>query len=174
MENEIKVADAECFELDGQMYVSDLLGTAEDVWLSKPNTLCELEEQRKSSPLPRYFSARSMGNLYVADNNLLTIWDEADDGSCKRVAMIFWSEAGFLEEYDLLFFHYDMFIPEDVARFHNAIDMLVTLSSMSKCFSYQLAAHCLPDCDENKLATIKEHLLGNEVGEIGFYERDEN
>lgn len=59
MEKEIKLANGECFEQDGQMYVSDLLGTEEGGWLSKPNTarldsISLMEINNKLLELPQF------------------------------------------------------------------------------------------------------------------------
>jgi hypothetical protein len=138
-------------------------------WLSDSYTLIQLHEEKELVQLPRFFCARTWDCLYVADSNMVTIWRKTDSRRWyKRAKVTYWHEIHHLPECDTLPFHYNLFIPQEVAAFHSSVDSLITLSNECDCFDFALAGRILGGSSCDDLRKFKDNLLvgiGEVVGE---------
>lgn len=133
-------------------------------WLSESYTLIQLHDEKELVQLPRFFCARTWDSIYVADDNIVTIWRKRSNRSYARAHVTYWDDIYRLPECNTLQFSYDLFIPPVVARFHNSVDSLVTLSQECGSFFFDLADRILGGSSYDELRRLKDNLLAD-VGE---------
>lgn len=185
MENKIKVAEAKSFELTGQMYDSDIVATSSELGMIAASrqsisehlirtvptqsddllmfgglTLRFLKERRDNKRLTYLFTAIIDDKFYVADKNIISIWQENPSGKLQYVDVNYWHEIDELPLYDISEFMHETSVPGKILLFHDKMALLLGLDEI--CAS--LRSTCIDGYDDIEYWYI--------CRDIGFGNRD--
>jgi hypothetical protein len=95
-------------------------------WLLEEISLRELHE-RKQAGFPEIFTAVIDDVLYVADDEIISLWRENDEGKLLYLNVIYWDDIAEQTFVDSKLLRYTNEIPEHLRLFHDKMSLLFSL-----------------------------------------------
>lgn len=104
----------------------------EDKWLGSEATLNELKVRRKNKELGHSFTAIIDDRFYVADKNIISIWQENVSGELQYTDVIYWYEVDEQHFSDLPIFILHTGITHDIETFHDKIVIIFAMYNAAR------------------------------------------